>query len=255
MPQRGRLTQWVPHATVSLKRHESSAQPEQKAAEKYAVRPASTIPAFSHLSIMRRITPSLIRRSRIPRKRWCAMRSNYFEMSASIIHRWRSCLLGYPLLFRQRVCESLRTLHHFLPMTLLTRHPVFLERIPMDAVPRRHQYYQGAATACTSSLRLFDSPSGTTIQSARCVYRSECSQQGAALSLYRGNYCPAPPSPVHLPDGKYRLSQVSWQSIPQFCAVPTTLDGLQTPRLYRRSECCSHYLNNESADICHIEAQ
>ena len=71
-------------------------------------------------------------------------------------------LLGYPLLIRQRVCESLRTLHRFLPMALLTRRPAFLGWGPMDAVPRRHQHYQGVATACTSSFRLIDSPFGAT---------------------------------------------------------------------------------------------
>ncbi len=75
-PQRARLTHWVPHATDSLKRRQLSAQPEQKATDNCAVQTASIIPAVSHLSIMHRITPSLIRRSRISRKRWCAILRN-----------------------------------------------------------------------------------------------------------------------------------------------------------------------------------
>ncbi len=36
------------------------------------------------------------------------------------------------------------------------------------------------------------------------------------------HYHAPPPSPVHVSGGKYRLSQVSWQSIPQSCAVSMT---------------------------------
>ena len=44
-PQRARLTHWVPPATVSLKRHRSSAKPKQKATENHAVQTACAPPS------------------------------------------------------------------------------------------------------------------------------------------------------------------------------------------------------------------
>ncbi len=54
---------------------------ETPATDNCAVQTASIIPAVSHLSIMHRITPSLIRRSRISRKRWCAILRNISRCS------------------------------------------------------------------------------------------------------------------------------------------------------------------------------
>ena len=42
----------------------------------------------------------------------------------------------------------------FPSVVLLIRHPPSLRRVPADPVPRRPQYYEGATTPCTASLRL-----------------------------------------------------------------------------------------------------
>ena len=62
--------------------------------------PSSEIPAFSHLSIMRLTMPSLIRRSRNDRRWACVMLSKYFEMSASITHRWPCSMIPVRNAFR-----------------------------------------------------------------------------------------------------------------------------------------------------------
>src|SRR6202051_4692512 len=46
-------------------------------------RPSSRTPAFSHLSIIRRMTPSVTRRSRKSRRWRCEIESKYFSMSMS----------------------------------------------------------------------------------------------------------------------------------------------------------------------------
>ncbi len=51
----------------------------------------------------------------------------------------------------------------FPPMALFTRRPPFLGRVPAAPVPRRPQYYAGVTTPRTASLRLIDSPAGTTL--------------------------------------------------------------------------------------------
>src|ERR1035437_460650 len=50
-------------------------------------RPSSRTPAFSHLSIIRRMTPSVTRRSRKSRRWECGIESKYFSMSISSTHR------------------------------------------------------------------------------------------------------------------------------------------------------------------------
>src|SRR5262249_41634033 len=50
-------------------------------------RPSSRTPAFSHLSIIRRITPSVTRWSRRSRSCECGIESKYFSMSTSITQR------------------------------------------------------------------------------------------------------------------------------------------------------------------------
>src|ERR1700680_5144222 len=50
-------------------------------------RPSSRTPAFSHLSIIRRMTPSVTRRSRKSRRWECGIESKYFTMSISITQR------------------------------------------------------------------------------------------------------------------------------------------------------------------------
>src|SRR5262249_48775957 len=55
--------------------------------------------------------------------------------------RFHSCQFSYPLSFRGQVCETQRSLPCFPSTVLSTRHPAFLDRVPVSSVPRCHRYY------------------------------------------------------------------------------------------------------------------
>ena len=54
---------------------------------------------------------------------------------------------SYPLPFRGQVCKAQSPLPCFPSTVLSSRHPPSLDRVPLSAVPRRHQHYEGATTS------------------------------------------------------------------------------------------------------------
>ncbi len=97
----------------------------------------------------------------------------------------------------------------------------------MATVPRLQRYYQGAKTTCIPSLRLIDSPAGTTSVACLLVVRSRA--PGDRRPVAGPGLCAGAPQP-YSQGGECRFSQVSRQSIPWLCAAPATPDGPAVPR-------------------------
>ena len=97
----------------------------------------------------------------------------------------------------------------------------------MATVPRLQRYYQGAKTTCIPSLRLIDSPAGTTYIACLVVVRSRA--PGDRRPVTGPGLCTGALQP-YSQGGECRFSQVSWQSIPWLCAAPATPDGPAVPR-------------------------
>ena len=115
-----------------------------------------------------------------------------------------------------------RNMHRFLrrcpPAGLSIRRLPSLGRVPAAPVPRRHQYYEGATTPCTTSLRLIDSPAGTT---PRLLVRSR-SPAG------RGGPGSVGLAAIRLPAvlrGQRRASQVPRRAFPRLCGRSQTPAG------------------------------
>ena len=70
-------------------------------------------------------------------------------------------------------------------MVLHTQRPASLHRVPPDAVPRLHRYYQDAMTPRFASLGLVCSPFGTTPQPLVRVFASALPARHAKLASGR----------------------------------------------------------------------
>ena len=156
-------------------------------------------------------------------------------------------LFGYPLSSRVRVCGTHRFLQRCLPVVLSLWPPPSLGRVPAIPVPRRQQYYAVATTSCPASLRLIDSPAGTTL---RLLVRS-LSPAG------RGG-----PGPLVSARGPSGLPSWTVQDLPGSPASPPV--AMRTfsdpgrpvaPRPGRRFRYGPRYYKNEGVDIEDFEAQ
>ena len=95
--------------------------------------------------------------------------------------------------------------------------PPSLGRVPAVLVPRRHQYYEGATTPRTASLRLIGSPAGAT---PCLLVRSRPPQAGAGQDpLFR----PVVRVPA-IERGQYGASQVPRRAILWLCGRSRTPD-------------------------------